>query len=182
MLGGLERQWKKNMERSNLPTQEKWNNLYAPNGVFAIRKMFRELSTPAMRKKYPPIFTLKPFEYKGLPSAYQVYMESVDEYDAAIKIVPNMKTWDQLKDASWFLNGDVAHSFEGLKVWREHMQQRDASAARAALQMKMETGDVTAAKAVLADTKAKASVGRKSKKKTPEENATVTRIKEFRKQ
>jgi len=165
---------------SNLPTQEDWNKLYAPNGVFAIRKMFRELSTPAMRKKYPPIFTLKPFEYKGLPSAYQVYMESVDEYDAATKIVPNMKTWDQLKEASWFLNGDLAHSFEGLKAWREHMKQRDASAAKAALQDKMATGDVTAAKAILADTKTKASVGRKGKK-TKEENATVTRIAEFRK-
>ena len=166
-------------EENHLPTQKEWNKLYAPNGVFAIRKMFRELSTPAMRKKYPPIFTLKPFEYKGLPSAYQTYMTSVDEYDAALKIVPNMKTWDQLKEASWFLNGDLAHSFEGLKAWREHMKQRDASAAKAALHEKMDAGDVTAAKAVLADTRVKAPVGRKNKK-TTEEIASVTRIQEFR--
>ena len=164
---------------NKLPTQEDWNKLYAPNGVFAIRKMFRELSTPAMRKKYPPIFTLKPFPYKGLPSAYQVFMGSIDEYEAALKIVPNMKTWDQLKEASWFLNGDVAHSFEGLAVWRDHMKQRDASAAREALMTKMQSGDVTAAKAILADTKVKAPVGRKSKQ-TKEEIASVTRIKEFR--
>jgi len=151
---------------NELPTQEEWNKLYAPNGVFAIRKMFRELSTPAMRKKYPPIFTLKPFPYKGLPSAYQVFMESIDEYDAATKIVPNMKTWDQLKDASWFLNGDVAHSFEGLIVWRDHMKQRDASKAKAALFDKIEKGDVTAAKAILADTKVKTPAGRKNKKTT----------------
>jgi len=163
-----------------LPTQEQWNNLYAPNGVFAIRKMFRELSTPAMKDKYPPIFTLKPYPYKGLPSAYQTYMESVDEYEAALKIVPNLKVWDHLKDASWFANGDPAHSFEGLKAWREHMKQRDASTARAALFSKIATtGDVTAAKAILADTKTKAPVGRKNKK-TTEEKASVTRIKEFR--
>jgi len=163
----------------SLPTQEQWDKLYAPNGVFAIRKMFREMSTPSMRKKYPPIFTLKPYDYKGLPSAYRIFMESVDEYDAATKIVPNMKTWDQLKDASWFFNGDPAHSFEGLKVWRQHMTQRDASAAKAALHDKMAKGDVTAAKAVLADTKTKAPVGRKSKQ-TKAEKASVTRIQEFR--
>ena len=44
----------------------------------------------------------------------------------------------------------------------------------------MATGDVTAAKAILADTKTKAPVGRKNKK-TKEETASVTRIKEFRK-
>jgi len=163
----------------NLPTQEDWNALYAPNGVFSIRKLFRELSTPAMRKKYPPMFTLKPFEYKGLPSAYQIYMESIDEFDAATKIVPNMKVWDSLKEADWFLNGDKAHSFEGLKVWREHMRQRDASKARAALFNKLDNDDVTAAKAILADTKTKSNAGRKGKK-APVEDASKKRIKDFK--
>ena len=31
------------VQMDNLPTQEDWNKLYAPNGVFPIRKMFREL-------------------------------------------------------------------------------------------------------------------------------------------
>jgi hypothetical protein len=165
---------------TSLPTQEDWNKLYAVNGRFSAKKMFRELSTPSMRKKYPPLFTLKPYDYKGLPSAYRIYMESIDEYDAATKIVPNMREWDMLKEASWFLNGDVAHSFEGLKAWREHMKQRDNSAAMKALQEKVADGDVTAAKAVLANNKTKAPVGRKAKK-TAAENATVTRINEFKK-
>ena len=159
--------------------QQQWNALYAANGVFSIRKLFRELSTPAMRKKYPPMFTLKPFEYKGLPSAYQIYMESIDEFDAATKLVPNMKVWDQLKNADWFMNGDPPHSFEGLKVWREHMRQRDASAAKATLLAKVAAGDVTASKAVLADTKVKAPVGRKNTK-TLAETASETRIKDFK--
>ena len=160
--------------------KEQWNALYAPNGVFSIRKLFRELSTPAMRKKYPPMFTLKPYEYKGLPSAYQIYMDSIDEFDAATKLVPNLKVWDQLKNASWFRNGDVAHSFDGLVSWRRHMKDRDASAAKATLLAKVASGDVTAAKAVLADTKTKATVGRKTKK-TTEEKASITRIEAFRK-
>jgi len=160
--------------------QSQWNALYAPNGVFSIRKLFRELSTPAMRKKYPPMFTLKPYEYKGLPSAYQIYMDSIDEFDAATKLVPNLKVWDQLKNASWFLNGDPAHSFDGLVSWRRHMKDRDASKARAALFDKIDKGDVTAAKAILADTKIKEKVGRKGKK-TKTELASVSRIKEFKK-
>ena len=178
MLGGLERQWKKNMG-NELPTQKEWDKLYSPNGGYAIRKMFYELSTPAMRKKYPPIFTLKPYPYKGLPSVYQTYMNSIDEYDAATKIVPNMKEWDKLKAAHWFFSHDESHSFEGLKSWREHMKQRDASTARAALFEKIEKGDVTAAKAILADTKTKAPVGRKNKK-TTEEKASIARITDYR--
>ncbi len=160
--------------------KEQWNALYAPNGVFSIRKLFRELSTPSMRKKYPPMFTLKPYDYKGLPSAYRIYMESTDEFEAASKLVPNMKTWDQLKNASWFLNGDVAHSFDGLVSWRRHMKDRDNSLAHKALLEKAENGDVTAAKAIIAHNKVTAPVGRKNKK-TKEEKASITRIEEFRK-
>ena len=163
-----------------MPTTDDWNKLYAVNGVFALRNLFLESSSLATRKKYPPLFTLKPYPYKGYPSAYQVYMDSVDEFDAATKIVPNMKVWDSLKEATWFKTEANAWNFEGLEVWREHMKQRDASSAKAALQAKVASGDVTAAKAILADTKTKAPAGRKNKK-TKTELASVSRIKEFRK-
>jgi hypothetical protein len=164
----------------NLPTTEDWNKLYAVNGVFSIRNLFLESSSADKRDKYPPLFTLKPYPYKGYPSAYQVYMDSVDEFDAATKIVPNMKVWDSLKEATWFKTEANQWNFEGLEVWREHMKQRDASAAKATLQAKVASGDVTAAKAILADTKTKAPVGRKNKKTTAE-LASVSRIKEFKK-
>ena len=164
----------------NLPTKADWDRMISTNGNYLYRKMFYETNTPEGRIKYPPLFTLKPREYKGLPSVYLVYMDSVDEYDAATKIVPNMREWDHLKNAGWFLDGCKTQSFEGLKVWREHMKQRDNSLAKAALQAKVATGDVTAAKAILAENKTKAPVGRKNKK-TVAEKETSARIVEFKK-
>ena len=165
---------------AELPTPEDFKKLYAVNGVFGIRQMFIELSRLDKREMYPPVFTLKPFEHKGLPSAYQVYMESVDEYDAATKLVPNMKIWDSLLASSWFVDGDPQHSFEGIAVWREHMKLRDASLAKAALFNKIKDGDVTASKAILAETKTKAKVGKKSKA-DKQSDATVARMKDYRK-
>lgn len=164
-----------------MPTEEEWGKLYnKKNGHFAIQKVFYEQGTPASRKKLPPLFTLKPHEHKGLPSAYLIYMDSIDEFDAAKKLAPNMAVWDTLIATDWFMNGLPNSAFQGLKVWRQHMRDRDASIAKEALLEKVKSGDTTAAKAVLANAKVKAPVGRKSKK-TVKENATVTRIKEFRK-
>jgi len=143
--------------------------------------MFYEMHpNEASRKKYAPLFTLKPYEYNGLPSAYEIYMSAVDEYDAATQLVPNHKMWDMMVEASWFREGDILRCFEGLKVWREHMKKRDASLARATLLEKTRNGDTTAAKAVLAETKTKAPVGRKGKKAVTQ-NPTITRINEFKK-
>ncbi len=155
-----------------------WSHFYNAKGRFAFRKMFYEMHpTEESREAMPPLFTLKPHEHNGLPSAYEVYMSAVDEYDAATKLVPNMKMWDMLASTGWFLNGQRV--FEGLAVWRKHMMQRDASLARATLLEKTRNGDTTAAKAVLAETKVKAPVGRKPKK-TAQEEASDNRIKNFK--
>jgi len=171
---------------AQLPTKEDFARLVSTNGTYAVQKAFWELSTPKERKKYPPIFTLKQNDFydkeqdKMLPSAYNVYMDSVDEYDAATKLAPNMKVWDIMKVPAWFMEGDLPHGHQGLKVWREHMQARDASLAMKALHKKVKQGDTTAAKALLAESKKKAPVGRKSKK-TPADKATSSRILEFKK-
>jgi hypothetical protein len=162
-----------------LPTIEDFTKLYASNGRFVMRNLFWELSRLDTRDLYPPLFTTKPYDYNGLPSAYLVYMDSVDEYDAATKIVPNMKQWDALLATTWFVDGDPQHGFEGILVWREHMKLRDASMARAALFDKIrETNDVTASKAILAETRVKKPAGRKVKKNKPVD-ATVTRMDAF---
>jgi len=162
--------------QENLPTTEAFDKLYASNGNFSKVLMFWEMSTPAKRAKYPPVFTLKQNAYKGLPSAYLVYMDAVDEYDAATKLTPNMKMWDELVSAQWFFEGDPRHGHQGLKVWREHKRAKDASAMKALLIKKAKGGDTTAAKAVLQETKGKAPVGRKSKQKvgkTPQESRVI---------
>ena len=166
---------------SNLPTVEDFNKLYASNGVFTNQKMFYEFSTPASRIQYPPIFTLKTRPYKGLPSAYQVYMDSIDEYDAAMKLAPNLKTWDSLKAVDWFLNGDPSRSHDGLVAWREHMQARDISLAKALLIEQVKEGNTVAAGRLITESKSKAPVGRKNKKTTSMPTSTVSRIKDFKK-
>jgi len=162
-----------------LPTKEDFQKLYSVNGNFAINKMFWEMSTPESRKKLPPIFTLKPEEHKGLPSAYKIYMESIDEYDAATKLAPNMKVWDAMVDANWFREGDIRHAHDGLKVWRQHMKARDASLARSVLIEKTQNGEITAARALLAESKTRNGVGRKTKKSNTE-SPTITRIKDWK--
>ena len=173
----IKTQYENNM---NLPTQEDFDKLYATNGTYAFKSMFWETSTTKSRLKFPPIFTLKPYDYNGLPSAYQVYMTSVDEYDAATKIVPNMRVWDTLSETTWFKTSNNQYNFEGLDRWREHMKRRDASTAKAALFEKIAAGDVTASKAILAETKVKSKAGRKVNKTKPE-LATVNRIDAFKK-
>jgi len=150
---------------TKLPTKEDFKKLYGSNGNYSYRAMFWELSTPAVREKYPPVFTLKLEEHEGLPSAYQVYMDSVDEYDAAQKLAPNMKIWDDLVNAKWFFDGMPTHAHQGLKSWREHMKARDESLAKKVLLEQTRDGNVAAAKSVLAESKKKAPVGRKNNKK-----------------
>ena len=171
------------MEISNLPAEEDFLKLFTANGVFCHKAMFFEMSNPTTRDKYPCLFTLKPREYKGLPSAYQVYIDSIDEYDAAQKLCPNMNVWEQLCEKKWFLDGadPQMKTFEGLTVWRERMKARDASKALEVLQNNAASGDTTSAKALLANTKTKAPVGRKTKKETPEEKQTSARILAFTK-
>lgn len=116
------------------------------NGKFMTRQIFLEMSDADKREEYPPVFTLKMEEYKGLPSAYEVYMSSVDEYDAAIKITGSMKNWRLLCSAAWFMEGAPEIGHEGLVQWRKDMQERDRSIAKRQLAEAAAAGNVTAMK------------------------------------
>ncbi|MGL1886326.1 MAG: hypothetical protein OCD76_07405 [Reichenbachiella sp.] len=163
-----------------LPSKEDFKKLYNPNGTFSFNKMFWEMGSPESRKVLPPIFTLKMEAHKDLPSAYQIYMDSIDEYDAAQKLAPNMKVWDALVECNWFREGEPRHAHDGLKVWRQHMKARDASLAKKLLLEQTREGNTTAARALLAESKTKAPVGRKTKKATEVDAPTVTRMQEFK--
>ena len=160
--------------------------LYATNGKFLSKAIFWEMGNLTSRVQYPPLYTLAQYEKHDkvqdimLPSAYEVYMSCVDEYEAALLLVGNLKNWSMLVNADWFMNGDLIHKHEGLSIWREHMKQRDSSFAKKILQDKAQGGDTTAAKAILAETKAKAPVGRKNKKTKPD-SSSISRISDFKK-
>lgn len=100
-------------------------------------------------KNRDPVLSLRDYDVNGLPSAYNLYMESADEYDAAIKLVGTMTHWRKLMSCSWFMNGDPDKNFTGLESWRRDMQARDASTAKRVLMEKVADGDRQAAQFLL---------------------------------
>lgn len=105
-------------------------DLRAPTGQYLLKPLFWETSTPTSRKKFTPLYTMKEHdhvdaegtEYK---SAYQIYMECVDEDEAAIKLLGSRYHWDKLKNCKWFQDGimvDGAKTTMGLEDWRKHKQ------------------------------------------------------------
>jgi hypothetical protein len=163
----------------------RFEDFYNDNGQFTYRQMFQEVQNYGQRKhdNLPkPIYTLKQ-KHKpelGLISAYQLYMESADEYEAALKICPSLVEWERMAKAKWFLEGasPAPGGFEGLKVWREHMRMRDASLAKKQLLEQTNEGNVTAAKALLAETKVRKPAGRPNKKQDTDK-AQLAIVKDF---
>ena len=115
--------------------------MYDSLNRFMVRGIFKEMATS---DDYEPTYTLKLEDYKGLPSAYKIYMSSVDEYDAAIKLVGNMRNWRKLCDCAWFMQGVPEVGHEGLEQWRKDMEMRDKSRSKAQLQDKALEGNVAA--------------------------------------
>lgn len=86
---------------------------------------------------------------KTYKSAAAIYRSSVDEYDAAIRILGSWGHWKLLLDTcNWFVEGIDTGSFvfEGVKSWRDEMALRDASLSKRQLQEQAENGNVTAMK------------------------------------
>jgi len=110
--------------------------------------LFHEVIQPSSRLKYEPLYSLRDYEHKGYPSAYLIYMNSIDERDAALKLVGSMSHWRKLCACEWFLEGRIEVQFEGLEQWREDMIARDATLAKEVLMKNTSQGNVTAAKAL----------------------------------
>lgn len=88
------------------------------------------------------------------PSAYEIYMSSSDEYEAAMIICDgDLRLWDRLCRTKWFMEGKNHFGHTGLNTWRKDMAARDASLAKRTLREEAEAGSVAAARALLADQK-----------------------------
>jgi hypothetical protein len=83
------------------------------------------------KDKYEPLYTMRESDHKGFISAYQIYMHSTDEYEAAMKLVGSMDHWKKLCSLKWFTEGGVG--FSGVKQWRRDVINRDKSYAKKAL-------------------------------------------------
>lgn len=161
------------------------SKLYDTAGRLATNAIFWETNNAKTRDKYPPSYTLKLRDYqpKGidsvLPSAYNIYMDAIDEYDAAIKLVGNMANWETLCNLKWFMEGGVqpAVTHLGLKTWREHKAAKLKSEAMQVLKDKMydEKAATTAAKAILAELKGE-SPKKKAGRPNKQENGKIDNI------
>ena len=117
-------------------------------GAHKTESLFIETISPKSAEKYTPVYSLRDYDNKDFPSAYNIFMECTDEYEAALKLVGSMSHWRKLCRLKWFMEGIEIAQFEGLKVWREDMLARDASTSKAILIEETEEGNVTAAKAL----------------------------------
>jgi hypothetical protein len=97
--------------------------------VYKTESLFCETISPQSKKSYKPLYTLKDVPHRGLPSTYAIYIDSVDEYDAAMRIVGSMAHWNKLCSLKWFMEGREG-IFRGVDQWREEMKARDKSTDR----------------------------------------------------
>lgn len=120
--------------------------LFDSRGARRTASLFAEVSQDPNND---PIFTMKDYDAKGCLSAYLIFMNSVDEGDAAMKMVGGMGHWRKLLRKDWFMNGSVELGFEGLVQWRQDMLTRDMTRAKGIYEDRMREGDLAAARAMV---------------------------------
>jgi len=112
---------------------------------------------------YPPLYTMREDEWKGLPSAYRIYMTSDSEYEAAMKLVGSWAHWQRLLKCKPFMNGgEEIGIWMGLEQWREEKAIQDQAMAYNQLKTSAAGGNVAAQKLLFEGDKA-SKRGRPSK-------------------
>jgi hypothetical protein len=115
------------------------------------RSLFVETIDWSQEKKgVEPLYSLTEYEREGKPSAYQIFIHCVSEYEAAMKLVGSLRHWRKLLALKWFVEGveGIAMS-EGLGVWRKDMAHRDASIAKGVLFKGAGKNDTSSARKLL---------------------------------
>jgi hypothetical protein len=118
--------------------------LKGENGILLTQKLFLEFGD----EQSPYTLKAQDVEKDGVTyvSLYKVYMESADEYDAAMRLLGSMKHWRKLCGLKWFQEGWEEHGFDGLNLMREDMMNRDRSLAKTELLKAANAGNVSAMK------------------------------------
>ena len=118
------------------------------NNMMLTEGLFVETIQQSSSKKNKPLYSLKEFENKGLPSAYQIYMNSASEDEAARKLVGCMSHWRKLMGLTWFMEGRDTVGYDGLYQWRADKAAKDRTEVKKVLIKKAKEGDVSAARAL----------------------------------
>lgn len=155
---------------------EVYQSFIPEKGVWAGQSMFLEFPTTA-KGDFHVLWTTKGHEVNGYPSAYKVYMESTDEYEAGIKIAGSYLNWQILaRENTWFYR-------EHLPIWRQHMAMRDASLAKKKIIENTKAGQTTAANSLKVWDKETKKVSRRNKttESTSMPSSLVVDIEKFNK-
>ena len=115
------------------------------HGTQALFYEYRHQSSSKVTAPY----TLKQYDVivggKTYRSMYLIYMRCDSEYEAAIKILGNWSHWQRLTSTKWFS--------EYITQWEAERNIRDEALARSMLVALVESGNVTAARTVFANSK-----------------------------
>ena len=102
-----------------------------------------------------PLYTMRELPFKGLPSAYLIYMLSDSEYEAAMKLVGSWNHWQRMCEIKPFMEGPRANknkgntwAWAGLSEWRLEKEIRDKATAYNQLKINAEEGNVQAQKLI----------------------------------
>lgn len=130
--------------------------VFSPGGIF--------LEAQSPNSTVTPLYTLKEFddEERNLPSAYRIYMDCVDEYEAAMRIVGSTRFWDRLCRNAWFIEPTRTNpipGFDGLISWRQDKLAQQQSRVRRLLLDAAEEGDMASAKKIFDECKPANSKG-----------------------
>jgi SOS response regulatory protein OraA/RecX len=85
-----------------------------------------------------PVYTTK-HEDDDLPSAYKIYMDCVNEYEAAVALTPSWEYWKNMLKICVKIRRVI-------EDWREEKYQRDQAIARRLLWDAAQKGNVSAQK------------------------------------
>jgi len=108
--------------------------------------LFKEFNR-SEKDKYPVVYTMSEQDKDGLVSARRIYMESLDEYEAAIRLVGSWVHWQRLLKCNAFMKGphaDSGYQWQGLEQWRQEKRDFERSKARDMLWESAKKGNVTA--------------------------------------
>ena len=101
------------------------------------------------QEDYPPLYTMRENPWLGLPSAYQIYMYSDSEHEAAMKLVGSWAHWKRLLASPSFMKGpDTGYQWIGLEGWRFEKRLREEALAYTQLKEAAENGNVQAQKLI----------------------------------
>ena len=144
------------------------------NGQFRTDSLFVERIAKRHKKNgTKPVYCLSERQEKdNCSKLYDVFINSADEYDFAIKAFGSKGHLDKLKQVKWFTEGwQGCITFRGYNAWLDDMAERDSSIGKKVLMEKAQDGDVNAAKKLIDMNKKTSTRGRPKKEDITREAA-----------